>query len=137
MNWKLLPVQKNKIWLSTAVNHFCVGEASRREGILAWVLGNLIVPKHFNLCGRKVCCWQCYFYVTDGWKVYVSFIPPADHMISKIYITRVEGENTRLRHYLARLDRKTLCYSKSLDMLKYSIRLLLHYLKYREIPVFT
>jgi hypothetical protein len=27
-------------------------------------------------------------------------------------MTRVEGENTRLRHYLARLHRKTLCYSK-------------------------
>jgi IS1 family transposase len=52
-------------------------------------------------------------------------------------MTRVEGENTRLRHYLARLHRKTLCYSKSVDMLKHSIRLLLHYLKYREIPVFA
>ncbi|MBD2616291.1 IS1 family transposase, partial [Nostoc punctiforme FACHB-252] len=49
----------------------------------------------------------------------------------------VEGENTRLRHYLARLHRKTLCYSKSVDMLKHSIGLLLHYLKYREIPVFA
>ncbi len=50
-------------------------------------------------------------------------------------MTRVEGENTRLRHYLARLHRKTLCYSKPVDMLKYSIRLLPHYLKYWEIAV--
>ncbi|NMF67525.1 IS1 family transposase, partial [Brasilonema octagenarum UFV-OR1] len=34
-------------------------------------------------------------------------------------------------------ERKTLCYSKSVDMLKHSIRLLVHYLKYKEIPVFT
>jgi hypothetical protein len=33
-------------------------------------------------------------------------------------MTRVEGENTRLRHYLARLKRKTLCYSKSEQMLR-------------------
>ncbi|UBF29798.1 hypothetical protein K9N68_36850 (plasmid) [Kovacikia minuta CCNUW1] len=45
--------------------------------------------------------------------------------------------NTRLRHYLARLHRKTLCYSKSVEMLAHSIRLLLHYLKYRSIPVFS
>ncbi|MEH1831255.1 MAG: IS1 family transposase [Nostoc sp.] len=57
--------------------------------------------------------------------------------VSKIYMTRVEGENIRLRYYLARLHHKTLCYSESVDMLKYSIRLLLHYLKYREIPVFN
>ena len=50
-------------------------------------------------------------------------------------MTRVEGENTRLRHYLARLHRKTLCYSKSVDMLKYSIRLLLYYLKYQTVPM--
>lgn len=34
-------------------------------------------------------------------------------MISKTYTTRVESENTRLSHYLPRLHRKTLCYSKS------------------------
>ena len=45
---------------------------------------------------------------------------------------RVEHENTRLRHYLARLHRKTLCYSQSEELLRYSIKLLLlHYLKYQ------
>ncbi|PSO86376.1 MAG: hypothetical protein BRC41_06905, partial [Cyanobacteria bacterium QH_9_48_43] len=33
--------------------------------------------------------------------------------VSKTYMTRIEGENSRLRHYLARLHRKTFCYSKS------------------------
>lgn len=45
------------------------------------------------------------------------------------------GENARLRHYLARLHRKTLCYSKSLDMLAHSIWLLIHYLKFGNVPV--
>ena len=71
------------------------------------------------------------------WKVYPMYIEPEDHLISKTYMTRVEGENTRLRHYLARLHRKTLCYSKSLLFLKYSIRLLLHYLRFNKIPVFS
>ncbi|NJL41666.1 MAG: IS1 family transposase, partial [Leptolyngbyaceae cyanobacterium RM2_2_4] len=31
--------------------------------------------------------------------------------------------------------RKTLCYSKSVEMLAHSIRLLLHYLKFHEVPV--
>ena len=59
-----------------------------------------------------VATWQCYFYVTDGWSVYPGFIPEGDQIVSKTYMTRVEGENTRLRHYLARLHRPTLCYSK-------------------------
>lgn len=67
-------------------------------------------------------------------------------------MTRVERENTRLRHYLARLHRKsgqtprrrkaqgnaaqeTLCYSKLEVMLRHSIRLLIHYLRFWDIPV--
>ncbi|HEY9819197.1 MAG TPA: IS1 family transposase, partial [Candidatus Sericytochromatia bacterium] len=37
----------------------------------------------------------------------------------------------------ARLHRSTLCYSKSVEMLRSSLRLLIHYLKYRSIPIFT
>ena len=50
-------------------------------------------------------------------------------------MTRVAGENTRLRHYSARPHRKPLCYSQSVEMLAHSIRLLLHELKFEEFPV--
>ena len=73
--------------------------------------------------------------MTDGWKVYPKFIPDGDQIISKTYMIIVEGENTRLRHYLARLKRKSLCYSKSEQMLRYSIQLLIHYLKFADVPV--
>ncbi|MDZ8228086.1 IS1 family transposase [Nostoc sp. ChiVER01] len=124
-----VPVKKNKIWIWTALDHF-------NRGILAWVVGDHSAET-FKPLWNIVSFWGCYFYVTDGWRVYASFINPGDHIISKTYMTRVEGENTRLRHYLARLHRKTLCYSKSVDMLKLSIKLLLHYLKYGQIPVFS
>jgi len=55
--------------------------------------------------------------------------------VSKTYMTRIEGENSRLRHYLARLHRKTFCYSKSVEMLELSIRLLVYYLEHRCIPL--
>jgi len=37
----------------------------------------------------------------------------------------VEGYNSLFRHFLARLRRKSKCYSKSKDMLKYSVMLLM------------
>ena len=75
--------------------------------------------------------------------MYPQFIPDGDQIVSKTYpkglasrrMTRVEGENTRLRHYQARLKRKTLCYSKSEVMLRHSIKLLIHYLKFWDVPV--
>lgn len=127
MNYKPLSAQKNKIWIWTAVNHF-------KPGILGWVVGDHSADT-FKPLWAMVSLWQCFFYVTDGFKVYPQFIPDGDQIVCKTYMTRVEGENTRLRHYLARLHRKTLCYSKSLDMLKHAIRLLIHYLKFGDVPV--
>ena len=57
----------------------------------------------FKPLWQIVHCWHSYFYVTDGYKVYQSFINDVDQIVDKTYMTRVEGENTRLRHYLARV----------------------------------
>lgn len=89
----------------------------------------------FKQLWLRIKAWNSYFYVTDGYPVYPCFINQEDHLISKTYMTRVEGENSRLRHYLARLHRKTFCYSKSVEMLDLSIRLLVYYLKNRCIPM--
>ena len=91
--------KKHKIWLWTAVDHF-------RSGILGWVLGERSSDETFESLWDRVSAWKCYFYVTDGWPVCPMFIPDEDRIISKTYMTRVEGENTRLRHYLARLHRR-------------------------------
>ncbi|MEO0967444.1 MAG: IS1 family transposase, partial [Cyanobacteria bacterium J06639_18] len=89
----------------------------------------------FKQLWQRIKAWNSYFYVTDGYPVYPCFINQEDHIVSKTYMTRVEGENSRLRHYLARLHRKTFCYSKSVEMLELSIRLLVYYLKNRDIPM--
>ena len=118
--------KKNKVWIWTVVNHW-------KAGILLWTVGDRS-SKTFQDLWSIIKCWHSFWYVSDGYPVYPCLIEPEDHLVSKTYMTRVEGENTRLRHYLARLHRQTLCYSKSLEMLKYSIRLLLHYLKFKTVP---
>jgi insertion element IS1 protein InsB len=69
------------------------------------------------------------WHVTDGYVVYKSFIAAQKQVISKMKMTRVERENCRLRHYLAHLHREILCYSKTFEILRMSVRLLLHYLR--------
>lgn len=119
----------NKVWIWTTVDHF-------RAGILGWVVGDHSAET-FRPLWSLISWWSCYFWVSDGNPVYPGFIPAGDQIVSKTYMTRVEGENTRMRHYLARLHRKTLCYSKSVEMLQHSLRLLIHYLKFRDVPVPT
>ncbi|PMB25131.1 hypothetical protein CEN46_06395 [Fischerella thermalis CCMEE 5318] len=115
------------MWIWSVVNH-------KSSGILGWILGDRS-SETFKHLWQRVKTWNSYFYVTHGYPVYPCFINQEDHLVSKTYMTRVEGENSRLRHYLARLHRKTFCYSKSVEMLKLSIRLLVSYLKHREIPM--
>lgn len=66
--------------------------------------------------------WAVTFWVSNGNPVCPSFMPDSEQIVSKTYMPRLEGENTRLRHYLARLHWKTLCYSKLVETLKHSIR---------------
>jgi IS1 family transposase len=64
-------------------------------------------------------------YMTDYWKAYDEFIPINKHIKSKKETFTVEGYNSIIRHFLARMRRKTKCYSKSYKMLYYSILLLM------------
>jgi len=67
-------------------------------GILAYVIGDRSAAT-FKALWKIIQGWKSFFYVTDGYVVYPQFIDEAAHIISKTYMTRVEGENTRLRHY--------------------------------------
>jgi insertion element IS1 protein InsB len=53
---------------------------------------------------------------SDYWKPYEDFVPPEKHLQTKRETFTVEGYHCRVRHYLARFHRKTLCYSKSEEM---------------------
>lgn len=63
--------------------------------------------------------------MTDYWQPYQAFLPSALHTQSKAETFTVEGYNSLFRHFLARLRRKSKCYSKSMNMLLYSVILLM------------
>jgi len=47
-----------------------------------------------------------FFYATDRYAVYPKFIDEADHIVSKSYMTRLEGENTKFLALLSTLVEK-------------------------------
>jgi insertion element IS1 protein InsB len=63
--------------------------------------------------------------MTDYWEPYEHFVSSEKHVQSKAETFTVEGYNSVFRHFLARLRRKTKCYSKSEAMLGYSVQLLM------------
>lgn len=62
---------------------------------------------------------------SDYWKPYEDFVPKERHIQSKAETYTVEGYNSLFRHFLARMRRKSKCYSKSIKMLYLSILLLI------------
>lgn len=62
---------------------------------------------------------------TDYWKAYGEFVPKEKHVKSKKETFTVEGYNSLFRHFLARLRRKSKCYTKASYMLVYSVKLLM------------
>jgi insertion element IS1 protein InsB len=62
---------------------------------------------------------------TDYWKPYEEFVPAEQHVQSKAETFTVEGYNSLFRHFLARMRRKSKCYTKAKYMLVYSVKLLM------------
>jgi insertion element IS1 protein InsB len=56
--------------------------------------------------------------MSDYWWLYEQLVQKELHTQSKAEAYTVEGYNSLFRHFLARLRRKSKCYSKSKDMLK-------------------
>ncbi len=55
-------------------------------------------------------------WMTDGWPLYESRLKGKLHVISKRYTQRIERHNLNLRQNLARLGRKSLSFSKSVEL---------------------
>jgi insertion element IS1 protein InsB len=63
--------------------------------------------------------YNCYAAIRFG--DYGDIFPADQHRQGKAHTFTIESKNNQLRGYLARLRRKTHCYSKSLANLRYSI----------------
>jgi insertion element IS1 protein InsB len=72
---------------------------------------------------------QAKFYYSDLFATYRALLyTPGIHtpMPDKSQTYRVEGDNSELRHYLARLARKSRCFSRSCAALQHAIKLFVY-----------
>lgn len=61
--------------------------------------------------------------MTDYWKSYNEIVPENLLIQSKKETFTVESYNGLIRHFLARFRRKTKCYTKSIEMMIYTLKL--------------
>ena len=99
---------------------FSLGDRSRQTGqVLFWAVRSGFLEAVY----------------TDCYPAYDAFIPWRLHKKGKAGTFTVESKNSQVRHYLARLHRKTKCYYKSVHMVIASLNLL--FLKLRHGKIWT
>jgi len=67
---------------------------------------------------------ECERYYTDRHAPFAKVLPKDKHRTYPNQTNTIEGINSAVRHYLARLRRRNKCYSKSITMVEASIMLL-------------
>ncbi|NAW49960.1 IS1 family transposase, partial [Elizabethkingia argentiflava] len=55
---------------------------------------------------------------SDHWKSYQGIVPKEKHLQTKAETFTVEAYNSLFRHFLARMRRKSKCYSRKIEMLR-------------------
>ena len=114
-----ISVQKSYCWLWIAVDRY----GKRFINFVIGNRGNETAEEFWE----KIKQHEMNYIASDYWKPYESIIPKEKHIQSKKETFTVEGYNSLFRHFLARMRRKSKCYSKKMEMLAISILLLMHY----------
>ncbi|WP_400168708.1 IS1 family transposase [Escherichia coli] len=71
---------------------------------------------HWSVYQSLLSAFEVVVWMTDGWPLYESRLKGKLHVISKRYTQRIERHNLNLRQHLARLGRKSLSFSKSVEL---------------------
>jgi IS1 family transposase/transposase-like protein len=127
--WSFIEKKKNQCWLWLAYS-------PKHKQMLAFALGRRTDESCQNLLEKLQSVQVTRFY-TDNWESYQNLIPEVRHWIGKRGTQRIERQNLNFRTHLKRLQRRTICFSKSKQMLEAIVRLYIHQLNSYSISFVT
>lgn len=117
--WSFVGKKDEQFWLWYAFE-------PRSKQILAWHCGRRTDASCRRLL-NKLKSTQVLRFCTDDWESYEKLIPAHHHWIGKQWTQRIERQNLNLRTHLKRLQRRTICFSKSKRMHEAVIKLYIHH----------
>jgi len=106
--WSFVGKKSQQHWLWHAIDHL-TGQ------VLAYALGAREDEVFLELKALLEPFGITRFY-TDGWGAYDRHMDPAKHTVGKQHMQKIERKHTTLRARIKRLVRKTICFSKSVQM---------------------
>ena len=124
--WGYVGAKSRQRWLFYAYDRL-------RKTVVAHVFGERTMATLGRLMSL-LSPFDVVIWMTDGWPLYESRLKGKLHVISKRYTQRIERHNLNLRQHLARLGRKSLSFSKSVEL---HDKVIGHYLKVDYSPADT
>ena len=106
--WGYVGAKSRQRWLFYAYDRI-------RRTVVAHVFGERTLATLERLLSL-LSAFEVVVWMTDGWPLYESRLKGELHVISKRYTQRIERHNLNLRQHLARLGRKSLSFSKSVEL---------------------
>ena len=106
--WSYVGKKDNPRWLWHAIDH-------HRGKVLAYVFGRRKDEVFLQLKQLLEPFGINYFY-TDGWGAYERHLEPQKHEVGKQNMQKIESKHINLRTRIKRLARKTICFSKTIQM---------------------
>ncbi|WP_249925907.1 IS1 family transposase [Escherichia coli] len=106
--WGYVGAKSRQRWLFYAYDRI-------RRTVVAHVFGERTMATLGRLMSL-LSAFDVVIWMTDGWPLYESRLKGKLHVISKRYTQRIERHNLNLRQHLARLGRKSLSFSKSVEL---------------------
>ena len=106
--WSFVGKKKEPRWLWHALDH-------RSGKVLAYVFGRR-TDEVFVKLKTSLEPFGITRYYTDSWGAYKRNLPPAVHRPGKRNTQQIERKHLTLRTRIKRLVRKTICFSKSIQM---------------------
>ncbi|HFM4387861.1 TPA: IS1-like element IS1A family transposase [Escherichia coli] len=106
--WGYVGAKSRQRWLFYAYD-------SLRKTVVAHVFGERTMATLGRLMSL-LSPFDVVIWMTDGWPLYESRLKGKLHVISKRYTQRIERHNLNLRQHLTRLGRKSLSFSKSVEL---------------------
>ena len=120
--WSYVASKGNQRWLWLAIHH-------ETRVVLAYTFGTRTDDVFKELKGLLEPFGITVFY-TDDWGAYERNLPEHNHFVGKAHTQRIERKNLTLRTRVKRLNRKTICFSKSKIMHDIVIGLVINYLEF-------
>jgi insertion element IS1 protein InsB len=117
--WSFVGKKENQRWL-------WYGFDATRKTICGYVLGRRTDESCQQLL-EKLADYLVLRYCTDAFDSYAKLLPESHHWVGKALTQDIERQNLNFRTHLKRLQRRTICFSKSQKMHDAVLKIYIHH----------